>query len=67
MAAKASAVILESVLELLLWYDDHKTADVVLHSHYSAALQHQQTRQIIGVPSVSAHPKRVDDAVVSQG
>jgi len=33
MAAKASAVVLESVLGLVLWYDDHKTADAVLHSH----------------------------------
>jgi hypothetical protein len=44
MAAKASAAVLESVLALVLWYDDHKTANAVLYSHYSAALQHRQTR-----------------------
>jgi hypothetical protein len=44
MAAKVGAVVLESVLALVLWYDDHKDVDVILHSHYSAALQHRQTR-----------------------
>jgi hypothetical protein len=44
MAAEASAVVLERVLALLLWHDDHKDVDVVLHSHYSAALQHPQPR-----------------------
>ncbi len=59
--------MLESVLALLLRYDDHKAVDVVLHSYYSAVLQHQQTRKIIGVPSVSEHPKSVKNPVSSQG
>ena len=58
---------MDSALGLLLWYDDHKAFDVVLHWHYSAALQQQQTRHTAALPSLRAHPKSVDLDVVSQG
>jgi hypothetical protein len=58
---------MDSAPGLLLWYDDHKAFDVVLHSHYSAALQQQQTRHTVALPLLRAHPKSVDLDVVSQG